>query len=112
MAYQQQQGRYHHLYNTGRWLRRRKQQLNQHPLCAFCLDRGMPVAANVVDHVQPHNGDQSKFYFGAVQSLCKSCHDKQKKIEEHHGYTVAYGPDGWPTDPRHPANRPPSRARP
>jgi hypothetical protein len=36
-------------YKTARWQRLRKLQLTQHPLCKFCLERGIVTAANVVD---------------------------------------------------------------
>ena len=37
-------------YKTARWRRLRRLQLQQHPLCKFCLERGIVTAANVVDH--------------------------------------------------------------
>ena len=57
----QDTGKWHHLYNTAHWKRRRKLQLAQHPLCAICLQRGLPTAATVADHVKPHNGDRSPY---------------------------------------------------
>jgi len=42
-----------HSYRIARWRRLRKFQLIQHPLCQFCLERGIVTAANVVDHVEP-----------------------------------------------------------
>jgi 5-methylcytosine-specific restriction endonuclease McrA len=43
-------------YKTARWRRLREFQLAQHPLCKFCLERGIVTAANVVDHVTPQPG--------------------------------------------------------
>jgi hypothetical protein len=54
---------------TARWRRLRKFQLMQHPLCKFCLERGIVTRANVVDHVAPHKGDWTDFITGDLQSL-------------------------------------------
>src|SRR5215831_2105268 len=61
-------------YKTARWRRLREFQLAQHPLCKFCLERGIVTAANVVDHVVPHKGDWTAFVTGGLQSLCEPCH--------------------------------------
>jgi len=61
--------------------------------------------ATIADHVEPHKGDVIKFWFGALQSLCKQCHDSPKRNVELHGYHDAIGDDGWPLDPKHPANQ-------
>jgi 5-methylcytosine-specific restriction enzyme A len=90
------------LYGTARWQRIRRQQLMAHPLCAFCLKRGSVVPATVVDHIEPHRGDRLKFFTGALQSLCKFCHDSTKRQIEERGYCLDIGLDGWPLDPRHP----------
>lgn len=99
------QSRWHHLYNTRRWQRIARAQLAAEPLCAFCAARGLVVPATVVDHVEPHHGDRNKFWFGKLQSLCATCHGRDKRSEERKGFRPDIGPDGWPTDPRHPANR-------
>jgi hypothetical protein len=90
------------LYTTARWLAKRKEQLRKEPLCAYCLERGQVVPANVADHVVPHRGDHALFWNGRLQSLCSPCHDSRKKIEEFHGYATDIGIDGWPIDHRHP----------
>lgn len=93
------------LYNTVGWKRRRKAQLTAHPLCAFHLKKGQVVAATIADHVDRHNGNPDKFYQGALQSLCKPCHDSAKQAQEKAGFSKEAGLDGWPVDPAHPANR-------
>ena len=79
-------GTHHHLYTKShdvlnpahvplkRWLKVRKHQLQEHPLCAFCAERGLVVPATICDHVEPHHGDERKFWEGRLQSLCASCH--------------------------------------
>jgi 5-methylcytosine-specific restriction endonuclease McrA len=59
--------------------RRRKVQ---HPLCKFCLERGIVTAANVVDHVVPHKGDWTAFVTGKLQSLCEHCHNFSTAAEQ------------------------------
>ena len=81
-------------YGTARWKKLRAMQLGKAPLCAFCLRRGVVTAASVADHVEPHRGDLRKFWHGALQSLCKRCHDSDKQAIEKGG--KVYGEDGWP----------------
>jgi 5-methylcytosine-specific restriction endonuclease McrA len=92
-------------YKTARWRRLRKFQLMQHPLCQFCLQRGIVTAAKVVDHVTPHKGDWTDFVTGALQSLCEPCHNSAKRQIEERGYRLDIGVDGYPTDPNHPFYR-------
>lgn len=92
-------------YKTGFWQRQRRFQLRQEPLCAFCLKRGVVTVARVVDHVEPHKGDWNKFRLGKVQSLCDSCHNSSKRYVEVRGHNIEVGSDGWPLDPKHPANK-------
>src|SRR5262245_52875668 len=81
-----------------------KFQLMQHPLCKYCLQRGIVTAANVVDHVVPHKGDWTDFITGELQSLCEPCHNSAKRQVELRGYGCDVGIDGYPIDPNHPFN--------
>jgi 5-methylcytosine-specific restriction protein A len=64
-------------YSTA-WQKARGAFLQEHPLCEEHLRRGETAAANVVDHIQPHRGDQTLFWDrGNWQAICKSCHDKK-----------------------------------
>jgi len=46
-----------------------------HPLCVACEGKGMVTAANEVDHIVPHRGDQALMWDEANwQALCKPCH--------------------------------------
>ena len=58
-----------------------------------------------VDHVVPHRGDRQLFWdANNLQSLCKPCHAGTKQAIEARGYDHQVGNDGWPVDPKHPAN--------
>jgi 5-methylcytosine-specific restriction protein A len=92
------------LYWTQRWRRRAAHQLLLHPLCHMCQTAGRVTAASVADHVVPHRGDVDSFWGGALASLCQSCHSRTKQREEARGFADSVDADGWPTDPRHPAN--------
>ena len=94
-----------YLYSTKRWRRVRLRQLRAHPLCKFCLERGLVEPAVIVDHVEPHRGDISKFWYGELQSLCEPCHKVTKRFVEAHGFRPDIGLDGWPLDARHPVYR-------
>jgi HNH endonuclease len=99
------QSEFHHLYNSVRWRRMAAHQLRLEPLCQYCAERGQVEPARVADHITQHHGNVNAFWLGPLQSLCFSCHDRTKRDEERKGYRHDAGPDGWPTDPRHPVNR-------
>lgn len=85
------------LYKTYRWQIIRAAQLQSEPLCKFCMDRGQVTAATVADHVEPHRGDEYKFWNGKLQSLCKQCHDSDKqRMERGSEPRAKIGTDGWP----------------
>lgn len=89
-----------------RWQRYRLRYLSEHPLCAYCKRQGRLTPATVVDHIVPHKGDQALFWNPENhQALCKQHHDSAKATEEIRGYSSEVGADGWPIDPRHPANK-------
>lgn len=70
-------------YNTRAWQRRRAEQLAAAPICRFHWERmGEVVEATVADHVEPHREDYDLFWFGALQSLCATCHSSIKQREE------------------------------
>lgn len=65
------------------WRKARAGYLRSHPLCEHCKDKGVRTAANVVDHIVPHCGDQDKFWdYDNWQALCKTCHDIKTATED------------------------------
>lgn len=47
----------------------------------MCLESEAVTPAEVVDHITPHKGDESLFFDpNNLQSLCKSHHDREKKM--------------------------------
>lgn len=70
------------LYKTGRWAAIRAAQLRGDPLCRMCAADGIVTVATVCDHIEPHRGDEVKFFAGPFQSLCKWCHDSRKQKAE------------------------------
>lgn len=104
---------YRKLYYTNRWRDLRAAQLAREPLCAMCLSQGRTTAATVADHKRPHRGDPTLFFDpDNLQSLCDApaspwrCHSAAKQREDRAGFSPEVDADGWPTDPRHRANRP------
>lgn len=70
----------------GRWEKYREQFLRLHPLCA-CPDcdsgRKRAIAATVVDHIEPHHGDDKRFWDPANhQAMAKRCHDRKTARED------------------------------
>ena len=93
-------------YNLPVWKKVRKLQLNKFPLCALCLKIGRETPATVVDHIEPFKDDWDLFISADnLQSVCKSCHDAQKRMQELHGYSQACDVDGNPIDKLHPWNK-------
>jgi len=86
------------LYNSKAWAVRRLAQLRAHPLCASCSKVGIVTPASVVHHINPHHGDRALFMDGALESLCKKCHDEHTATVERAGTTPKprIGLDGWP----------------
>ncbi|KZL93955.1 HNH endonuclease [Clostridium magnum DSM 2767] len=70
------------LYNS-RWYKLRKQFLLKHPLCEECKREGIVTAAEVVDHIIPHKGNEELFWDESNwQSLCKHHHDVKTAKED------------------------------
>jgi hypothetical protein len=59
------------------------------------------VSATIADHVIPHRGDPHLFHYGALQSLCKLCHDGTKQAMEHGRGLRGGDAQGFPCDPSH-----------
>jgi hypothetical protein len=70
---------YRRWYGTARWRARRDAQLAAEPDCRMCAAQGVARTATVADHVDPHRGDFNAFWFGELQSLCKTHHDREKQ---------------------------------
>lgn len=89
-----------------KWQQARVTWLNEHPLCADHLRRGLVAAATVVDHIVPHRGDLSLFWDRKNwQSLCADCHDIHKQRAEH-GHVSGCDVGGVPLDAAHHWNLP------
>ena len=116
--------RYRRLYKSARWRGkggRRALHLNVEPVCRMCKARGIindgsrTMAGDiqtdarrrflVVDHIEPHRGDERLFFEGSLQTLCPDHHDSIKQAQEARGFSCEVGLDGWPLDAQHPANR-------
>ena len=84
------------LYKSARWQRARQMFLARHPLCAECQRQGRVSAANTVDHIIPHQGDQTLFWDESNwQSLCKLHHDRDKAEQEgRHAARTKFDADG------------------
>lgn len=68
----------------------------EHPLCRYCLQREIVTAATVCDHIEPHRGDEVKFWSGPFQSLCANCHADDKQREELGLHRKGTASNGWP----------------
>jgi 5-methylcytosine-specific restriction protein A len=81
------------LYGLSQWQALRAAHLAAHPFCAECERVGLPVMAEVVDHIIPHRGDRGRFFdSGNLQSLCKQCHDRKTAREDGGFGNRAQGP--------------------
>lgn len=75
---------YHSWYSLTVWTDDlRPMQLLREPFCRECARQGVRTWATVVDHVEPHRGDWTKFIDrGNLQSLCKHHHDQKTAREQ------------------------------
>lgn len=67
----------------------------------MCSAKGLVVAANVVDHIDPHRGDKVRFWArDNWQSLCDTCHNSTKQRAERAAAAARpmCNADGTPTD--------------
>jgi 5-methylcytosine-specific restriction protein A len=97
---------YRHLYSSRAWKAAKKAQRAKQPLCERCLKQGRITAMEVVNHRVPHKGDWGLFTDPENhESACRPHHDSTIQGEEKRGFSGECDTDGWPTDPRHPANR-------
>ena len=71
------------------------------------MAHGKVKAAEVVDHITPHRGDQQLFWdVDNWQSLCKQCHDSHKQsIEKGGDGRQGCAVNGAPLDPNHHWNK-------
>lgn len=98
-------GEYKHWYRSRAWKHIRIVELNRAPLCEWCKERGVLKHATEVHHLIPHKGDYELFLAGPFACLCKDCHDSTARAIERQGFHKAIDVDGYPIDPKHPANR-------
>jgi 5-methylcytosine-specific restriction protein A len=62
-------------YNT-RWDKAAATFKQRNPHCLGCTAVGLTVKVDVVDHVEPHKGDQAKFWNTKMwQPACRHHHD-------------------------------------
>ena len=85
-----------------RWREARQAFLASHPLCVFCDQLGRVTAASVVDHIERHNGNETRFWDTTNwQPLCQPCHDGAKAELEQTGTLRGCDTSGVPVDPGH-----------
>ena len=84
-------------HNSVAWRKASAAFLQRYPLCVLCLARGQineramadlctTQRTLVVDHIEPHRGDDSLFWnTNNWQTLCRLCHDVDKQRHEQRG---------------------------
>jgi 5-methylcytosine-specific restriction endonuclease McrA len=75
------------LYKTKAWQRLRWAILKRDRFtCSICQTVEHETAKLVADHIKPHRGDERLFWDeGNLQTLCKACHDGEKRSREANG---------------------------
>ena len=93
-------------YNTRRWARLRRQQLQAHPLCQcpLCREGEREITeANTVDHIEPVDKRPDLAFDQAnLQSMSAACHSRFKQSQERGGagFASACDEDGEPLVPQ------------
>lgn len=81
--YDKERGNAHQRGYDAKWRKAREYFLSENPLCVMCQQQGRITPANVVDHIQPHKGNQDLFWDEANwQPLCQSCHNSKTAKED------------------------------
>jgi len=84
------------------WQAARLAFLSANPWCVHCRRAGWYVAADVVDHIEPHKGDPGLFWdSNNWQPLCKHHHQVTKARMERGQPRTGFAPDGTPLDKDH-----------
>lgn len=94
--------KHRHLYGSQRWRVFSERFRKANPLCVRCLENGKVQASEVTDHVRPHKGDETAYWAGPFQALCKSCHDLKSIGEDASAEGVAQTHPEWLPKPRCP----------
>ena len=69
-----------------RWHKSTVLYLNDHPLCKVCEAEGRVEPARVVDHINPHRGDYTRFWAeDNWQGLCFR-HHNEKTVRQDGGF--------------------------
>jgi len=92
---------YPKLYNSKRWKQIRLDTLARDPLCVMCIKIGDHAPSTIADHVEPHRGNEHRFFNGRTQGVCKPCHDRHKQRQEKSGILLGGDNEGVPVDPLH-----------
>jgi 5-methylcytosine-specific restriction protein A len=96
---------YKNFIRSRAWRRLRAHHLMSNPLCVFCHAKGISRLADQVDHIRPCMDDVALQRDPSnLRSLCAECHAPLRH-DNVRGYSTEVGLDGYPIDPRHPANR-------
>jgi len=70
----------------GDWRRCRAAFLGQNPLCKFCEQRGLLVAAAEIDHVRTiAEAPELRLDFSNLRALCRPCHARRTALEQSFG---------------------------
>jgi len=77
-------------YNTARWQRFRNWYRAKNPLCERCLDEGLTVPADMVDHIIEIRDGGAKLSATNAQSLCNGCHAVKSAAERKRRGPVVY----------------------
>jgi 5-methylcytosine-specific restriction endonuclease McrA len=76
-------------YKTARWQKLRWSVLVRDCFtCQLCGRLEGNTAQLVCDHIEPHRGDEARFWNGPFQTLCKPCHDGDKQASEKGGHAA------------------------
>ena len=71
-------------YHSARWTRESKVFREKHPLCAICLEKGLLVPSEVVDHIIPVAVCSDFWDKTNWQALCRKCNiekgNKDKRL--------------------------------
>lgn len=97
MGYERDRGSARRRGYSARWDKASATFKQRHPWCLGCEAVGQRAATEIVDHVEPHKGDQAKFWDAKMwQPACGHCHNVIKpKLERMHAAGEIAAPELW-----------------
>ena len=80
------------VYDSPAWRTTRKIVREDEPLCRYCLEKGLAVDTEEIDHILPINQGGNAYERDNLQGLCTPCHRAKSRDESKQGRGRRFNP--------------------